>query len=725
VGVGGQGSGARGRGSEKVAGVGFRIPDLWVRGPGAGPRPIGVTPTPDPRPLTPVLEVRNLHVAYPTERGDVNAVHDVSFGIARGEYFGLVGESGCGKSTIARAIMRLLPDGTRVAGQVLFHGRDVLQMPRAELQAVRWAGISLITQSSMNSLDPVYRVGDQLVEAIRAHQAVRRADALEQAKQLLELVGMASSRLDAYPHQLSGGTKQRLVIAMSLALNPALIIADEPTTALDVILQDQILARIKRLSRELGKSMLLITHDVSLIAENCDRMGVMYAGQIVEAGPVREVFEQAAHPYTMGLRNAFPSVRGPQRELISMPGSPPLLLGALSGCRFADRCPFQTQECLSVEPGLELIGPRHASRCLRAEHATAFREQAAHRATWLVDEPPQHPAPPEPDSEMPVVRVLDLQTHFAVHMGVLTALVRRGPRQMIRAVDGVSLQVAPRQVLGLAGESGCGKTTLGLTLVRLCDPTSGSILFDGADIAPLHGAGLKRFRRDVQMIFQDPYVSLNPRMTVGDAILEPLVIHGIGTSSSRRSKLEDALRAVKLTPPEEYMGRYPHELSGGQRQRVAIARAIVLGPRFVVADEPVSMLDASVRASVLELLRELTDSLGLAMLYISHDISTIRYICDRVAVMYLGRIVEYGPTDAVLSAPRHPYTRALMAAVPDPDPAVRRPRVDLVGDIPSPLDIPSGCRFRTRCPHAMPVCSGEPPALVEVGPSHFAACYLS
>jgi oligopeptide/dipeptide ABC transporter ATP-binding protein len=328
-------------------------------------------------------------------------------------------------------------------------------------------------------------------------------------------------------------------------------------------------------------------------------------------------------------------------------------------------------------------------------------------------------------SAAPLVSMHDLETYFPVQNGLISALIQRGPRPMVRAVDGVSLHIAPREVLGLAGESGCGKTTLGMTLARLYDPTNGSIVFDGADIAPLRGAGLKRFRREVQMIFQDPYVSLDPRMTVGDAILEPLVIHRMGTRAQQHQMLLEALLAVNLTPPGEYMVRYPHELSGGQRQRVAIARAIVLGPRLVVADEPVSMLDASVRASVLELLRDLTDSLGLAMLYVSHDISTIRYISDRIAVMYLGRIVEYGPTESVLTDPRHPYTRALMAAVPDPDPGARRHRVDLPGDVPSPLNIPSGCRFRTRCPHAMPVCHGDAPVLQEVAADHFAACYLS
>jgi peptide/nickel transport system ATP-binding protein len=667
--------------------------------------------------------VRSLHVEYPTDRGYVHAVHDVSFAIGRGEYFGLVGESGCGKSSIAKAILRLLPEGTRVSGEVMFEGRDVLRMKQHELQSVRWAGISLITQSSMNSLDPVYRVGDQLVEAMQAHRDVSRAVALEQARELLDLVGIASSRIDAYPHQLSGGMKQRLVIAMALALNPVLIIADEPTTALDVILQDQILERIGKIHRELQKSMLLITHDVSLIAENCKRMAVMYAGQIVETGPTAELYAHAMHPYTMGLRNAFPSVRRPQRELISMPGSPPFLLGMIEGCRFADRCPFKTAECVSSEPALQVVESQHLSRCVHVRHAAEFRQRASHRSTWTIDHANGAGQRTSP-SAVPLVSVSDLETHFPVQSGLLAALVQRGPRLVVRAVDGVSLQIARGEVLGLAGESGCGKTTLGMTLARLYDPTSGSIVFDGADIAPLRGGGLKRFRREVQMIFQDPYVSLDPRMTVGDAILEPLVIHRMGSRAHQLQLLGEALLAVNLTPPGEYMARYPHELSGGQRQRVAIARAIVLGPRLVIADEPVSMLDASVRASVLELLRDLTDSLGLAMLYVSHDISTIRYISDRIAVMYLGRIVEYGPTESVLTQPHHPYTRALMAAVPDPDPGAMRPRVDLVGEVPSPLHIPSGCRFRTRCPHVMPICHIDTPVLKEVSANHFAACYL-
>jgi peptide/nickel transport system ATP-binding protein len=559
---------------------------------------------------------------------------------------------------------------------------------------------------------------------MQAHADVSRAVALEQAAKLLDLVGIAGSRIDAYPHQLSGGMKQRLVIAMALALNPALIIADEPTTALDVILQDQILERIGKIHHELQRSMLLITHDISLIAENCKRMAVMYAGQVVETGLTADLYDKTAHPYTMGLRNAFPSVRRPQRELISMPGSPPLLLGSIEGCRFADRCPFTTPECSSTEPALEVVHSQHLSRCLHADHAAQFREQATHRSTWMPEHTNAHAPRTSLAAASPLINVHDLQTYFPVSSGLIAALIQRGPRPMVRAVDGVDLQIARGEVLGLAGESGCGKTTLGMTLARLYDPTSGSIVFGGADIAPLRGSNLKRFRREVQMIFQDPYVSLDPRMTVGDAIMEPLVIHHMGTRARQLEMLAEALLAVNLTPPAEYMTRYPHELSGGQRQRVAIARAIVLGPRLVVADEPVSMLDASVRASVLELLRDLTDSLGLAMLYVSHDISTIRYISDRIAVMYLGRIVEYGPTESVLTSPRHPYTRALMAAVPDPDPGVQRPRVGLVGEVPSALNIPSGCRFRTRCPHVMAVCHADVPMLKEVAPDHFAACYL-
>ena len=662
----------------------------------------------------PLLDARDLHVHYDTDAGPVRAVDGIDLRVAPGEALGLVGESGCGKTTAAKSILRLLPPNGRIAGgHIGFGDRDLASLSEEELRKVRWREIAWISQAAMNALDPVYRVGDQIVEAIQTHRQVSRAAALGRAAELFRMVGIDPQRLRAYPFEMSGGMKQRSVIAMAMALDPAMIIADEPTTALDVVTQAQILARFQRLRHEYGMAVLFITHDVSVVVQTCDTVAVMYGGLVMEKGPVREVFGEPVHPYTMGLTNAFPTLEGAMRELVSIPGAPPDLLTPPSGCRFAERCPFVTERCLEEAPPLAEVAPGRLAACHYPERAAEFRAEASKEPTWRrvgerigeVIEPlrsdDREPAPG------PLFEVDALTRHYPVPRSWWAALRRRTPTRVVHAVDEVSFEVRRGEILGLAGESGSGKTTTGETLVRLQEPTDGRLSFEGEGVEHLRGARLKAFRRRAQMVFQDPYETLNPRITIEDIVGEPLVIHRVASGEARREKVLASLERSGLRPPESYLTRFPHELSGGQRQRVAIARAIVLEPAFLVADEPVSMLDVSIRAGVLNLLRRFRDEDGISIVYVSHDLPTIRYVADRTAIMYLGQVVEIGPTESVVGSRLHPYTQLLLAASPEPDPAVFKPPLEARGEIPSAIDVPNGCRFHTRCPVATPSCGWE------------------
>lgn len=661
-----------------------------------------------------LLDIQNLAVHYMTGPGPVQAVDGIDLGLAPGEALGLVGESGCGKTTAAKGILRLMPPNGRIPyGNIFFNGKDLVGMDKESMRRTRWKEISWISQAAMNALDPVYRVGDQIVEAMQAHIDISKKDALVHAAQLFREVGIDPKRLNAYPHEMSGGMKQRAIIAMALALEPRMLIADEPTTALDVVTQAQILARIQRLRKDHGLAILFITHDISVVVQTCDTVAVMYGGKIMENGPVREVFRLPFHPYTMGLRNAFPTLEGAQRELISIPGTPPSLLDPPTGCRFAERCPFVKERCTSEQPLLNpIIDGRH-SACHFPERAEEFRHLAEHDITWhqvterLGGEVIGQSSPNMISTLPTLIEVNQLTRHFDVARSWVSSLIKRGPRQVVHAVDSISFHVKQGEILGLAGESGSGKTTTGETLVRLQDPTEGSIIFDGDAIELLRGSRLREFRRQAQMVFQDPYETLNPRFTIYDIVAEPLRIHKLGTGHNLRESVIEALERAGLLPADLFFDRFPHELSGGQRQRVAIARAIVLEPKFIVADEPVSMLDVSIRAGVLNLLRRFRDELGISIVYISHDLPTIRYVTDRTAIMYLGQIVEIGPTETVIHKRKHPYTQLLLDASPDPDPEVIKPPLEARGEIPSAIQPPQGCRFHTRCPVAMPHCGWE------------------
>ncbi len=662
--------------------------------------------------MNPLLDVRDLEIHYRTSEGPVRAVDGMSLRLKPGEAMGLVGESGCGKTTAAKSLLRLLPpNGSIAGGGVDFAGRDLVALDAESMRRTRWKDIAWISQAAMNALDPIQRVGDQIVEAMQAHIRISRQDAMAHAATLFREVGIDPGRLNAYPFEMSGGMKQRAVIAMALALEPKLIIADEPTTALDVVTQAQILARLAALRREHGMALLFITHDISVVVQTCDTVTVMYAGKVMESGAVREVFGSPFHPYTMGLRNAFPTLEGAQKELISIPGSPPNLLDPPTGCRFAERCPFVQERCLAEEPLPVEVAPGRISACHFPELAEEFRVQASDNRTWqqVGERITGVPLSMVPTSETPaperggkLLEVDNLVRHFPAPRNRHV----KG-KAVVHAVDGVSFEVLEGEILGLAGESGSGKTTTGETLVRLQDVTDGSIRFDGQEVQSIRRAELKAFRRNAQMVFQDPYETLNPRFTIREIVGEPLRIHRLAKGEEVAERVARALSDAGLRPAELYMDRYPHELSGGQRQRVAIARAIVLEPRFMVADEPVSMLDVSIRAGVLNLLRKFRDERGISIIYVSHDLPTIRYVSDRTAIMYLGQVVEIGPTEQIISERLHPYTRLLLEASPEPDPTVVKPPLEARGEIPSPVDLPNGCRFHTRCPHALRHCGWE------------------
>lgn len=655
-----------------------------------------------------LLDVRDLAIHYRTGAGPVRAVDGIDFSIAPGEALGLVGESGCGKTTAAKAMLKLLPpNGEIPRGRMDFAGRDLVPLQGEDMRRVRWKEIAWISQAAMNALDPVYRVGDQILEAMQAHIKIDRAEGMARAEDLFRAVGIDPSRLRAYPHEMSGGMKQRAVIAMAMALQPQLLIADEPTTALDVVTQAQILSRLARLRRERGMALLFITHDISVVVQTCDRVAVMYGGKIMETGPVRQVFGTPFHPYTMGLTNAFPTLEGAQRELISIPGTPPDLLRPPPGCRFAERCPFATDRCRAEEPTSHVVGEGRLSACHYPERVEEFRRTAATNEAWAevgrrLNEEVITATRKTRVASDEVLQVENLVKHFPVPGGFFGT-----SESKVHAVDGIDLTLQAGEILGLAGESGSGKTTTGEMLVRLQEPTAGRILSEGTDIAHMKGRDLKAFRRRAQMVFQDPYQTLNSRFTIRDIVAEPLIIHGLARGVDRAAKVIQALERAGLKPAETYLERFPHELSGGQRQRVAIARAIVLEPRFIVADEPVSMLDVSIRAGVLNLMRHFRDEMGISFVYVSHDLPTIRYVADRTAIMYLGEIVEVGPTEKVISERRHPYTRLLLDASPEPDPSVEKPPLESAGEIPSAVDIPNGCRFHNRCPLATPTCGWE------------------
>jgi peptide/nickel transport system ATP-binding protein len=676
----------------------------------------------------PIFAVRNLVTRFHVPEGTVHAVNGVSFTVMPGETLGIVGESGSGKSVTVLTALGLVPQPPAevCSGEVIFKRRDLLTLSRSELRRVRGRDIGIVFQDPMTSLNPVFTVGNQLRETLQIHQpGLSKQGARKRAIELLASVGIPDprERYRQYPHEYSGGMSQRAMIAMAIANDADLIIADEPTTSLDVTIQAQILEVIDAARRETGAALVLITHDLGVVAERADRVVVMYGGRVVESGDVHGLFAHPWHPYTRALLASRPEFQTEARRLEFIPGSPPTLFREVRGCPFEPRCALVKgrARCVEERPALREIAPGRWSAChFNGEMSQAGAGPAAASGGELR---PATSAQHRPEAaerpEQTLLEVRDLVMHYPVRRGILGREVAR-----VQAVDGVSFSIEVGRTLGLVGESGCGKSTIGNCIMRFVKPSGGEILFKGRDVARLSRSQLRPVRDHVQMVFQDPFASLNPRMTIREVIGEPLAMrHAAARAIDER--VDELLDHVGLIAALRH--RFPHELSGGQRQRVAIARALVLKPQLLVLDEPLSSLDVSVQAQVTNLLQTLQEELSLGYLFVSHDLSVVHHLAHEVAVMYLGRIVEVGGRDEVFGRPRHPYTQALLSSVPIADPSHRgrRRRIILEGDVPNPSRPPSGCRFRTRCWKAEEVCALETPKLLPGGEgSHAVACHF-
>jgi peptide/nickel transport system ATP-binding protein len=676
-----------------------------------------------------LLTVRGLETVFRTEEGVVRAVDNVDLELDTGEIVGLVGESGAGKSATARSILRLIDSpGEIVGGAVDFDGQDILQMSDRELRRFRGERAGMVFQDPTGTLNPTMPVGKQVAEAVRSSTGASGKEARRRAIEILERVGIpnAEARFDEYPHQFSGGQKQRIVFGIAIASEPDLLVADEPTTALDVTIQAQILDLLTELRDDFDMSVLFITHDLGVVREVCDRVVVMYGGSVVESGPVEELFHDPRHPYTKGLLASNPGletdldgeVDAPSERLRVIEGTMPDLTDDFAGCKYADRCPGATDECRTDHPPLEGVSvdgvPREVA-CYRQDEIDDIAYTYEHETRKLSWQQTQDDA----DADGPVLSATGLKKHFTSG-GTLDSLL--GTEDVVRAVDGIDVQIQSGETLGLVGESGCGKSTAARAILQLLQPTEGTVVYRGQNITDAEKADLRKIRRDLQVVFQNPQSSLNPRRSVRQILTRPMKLHDLGEPVERQERARELVTEVGLS--ERHLDRRPGDLSGGQQQRVAIARALAVNPEVIILDEPVSGLDVSIQAQILNLLSDLQDDLGLSYLFISHNLSVIEHICDRVAVMYLGEIVEQGRADEVFGPPFHPYTEALLSAIPGKV-AADEDRVVLEGDVPDPSNVPSGCRFHPRCPHKIgEVCETEAPEMHEADPGHEIHCHL-
>ena len=666
-----------------------------------------------------LLDVTDLKVRIGAGDGAIRPVDGVRFQIRRGETFALLGESGCGKSMTALALLRLLPQpaGRITGGSVKLDGEELMALPEAGMRSIRGGRIAMIFQEPMTSLNPVMTVGAQIEESLQQHQGLRGAAARQRVLELLNAVGIpdAERRYGEYPHQLSGGMKQRIMIAIALAGDPDLLIADEPTTALDVTIQAQVLELIKQLQRERGMAVLLITHDLGVVSGMADHVAVMYAGQIVEQAPRAAFFARPRHPYSRMLFSALPDSSKREARLAVIPGTVPALNQAFQGCRFAGRCDRGWAHCERAVPDWFETGSEAGVRCHLADPQLSAPDRRADDAHGDTGQQVYGQAGAECTE---LLQVDGLKVFFPIHKGFFKRVVGH-----VRAVDDVSISIPRGQTLALVGESGCGKTTAGKAILQLLEATAGRVQFEDVELTALRGEALRRRRRDFQIIFQDPFSSMNPRMSVGDIIEEGMTAQRIGGAApQRRQRVHELLEQVGLRP--EHAQRYPHEFSGGQRQRICIARTLAVNPKLIVCDEPTSALDVSVQAQILNLLQDLQSELGLSYLFITHDLSVVSYLADRVAVMYLGRIVEEGEVHEVLDSPRHPYTEALLSAVPSIDAGSATRVIRLEGDLPSPSSPPAGCHFHPRCPRAVADCARSYPQRTAVSATHEVRCHL-
>ena len=676
---------------------------------------------------SPLLDIQDLHTDIEIRSGVVHALSGVDLYVNPGETLGIVGESGSGKTMTALSLMGLLPQGGRVSsGSIYLDGQDLTKMPLHAKRKLRGTKVGMIFQDPLTSLNPTMKIGLQVCEPLRVHKKMSKKDALERAVEILKRVGMPRPEIviNNYPHQLSGGMRQRVMIAMALVCEPRILIADEPTTALDVTTQMQILDLIDELRDEYQMGVILITHDLGVVAGHTDRVAVMYAGRIVETAPTKTLFTEPKHRYTSSLMAALPErALAAGTKLFSIPGAPPSLTNLPVGCRFASRCLWAGAECVDRYPDLSGEG-FHTYSCFHP--VQEGDESPAELQAKLEGSAPIDEAVAEPGAQVVYGEVedtdevlLDVKEASREYASSGSGFLKRD-KGVVSAVDRVSITLKKGETYGLVGESGCGKSTMGRLIAGLESPSGGSIELGGRDLAKLKGRDAVRIHRDVQMMFQDSYAAMDPRMRIDQILAEPMSIQKTGNRRQIAERIMEIIEQVGLT--EEILDRYPHEFSGGQLQRIGFARSLTLAPDLIVADEPVSALDVSVQAQVLNLMKDLQAELGLSYLFISHDLAVVQYMADRIGVMYLGRIVEEGPAKEVVENPKHPYTKALIDSIPVPDPEFSHDdqAIKLTGEPPSAVNPPKGCRFRPRCPFAGEECKIQPLLTEE---THRVACH--
>ena len=667
---------------------------------------------------TPLLQIKDLHTDIEIRNGVVRALSGVDLHVNPGETLGIVGESGSGKTMTALSLMGLLPQGGKVSsGSIILDGQDLTKMPLHLKRKMRGTKVGMIFQDPLTSLNPTMKIGLQVCEPLRVHEKLSKRAALARAVEILKRVGMPRPEvvINNYPHQLSGGMRQRVMIAMALVCKPRILIADEPTTALDVTTQMQILDLIDELRDEYKMGVILITHDLGVVAGHTDRVAVMYAGRIVETAPTKTLFTEPKHRYTSSLMAALPErALAAGTKLFSIPGAPPSLTNLPKGCRFAARCLWATDECRAGYPDLN-GDENHTFSCFHPV-------QEGDESPAVLQGKLESTSAEEVASDVPQIShevLLDVKEASREYESAGSGFFKR-EKGVVSAVDRVSITVKKGETYGLVGESGCGKSTVGRLIAGLEPPSGGAIELDGRDLATLKGRDAVRIHRDVQMMFQDSYAAMDPRMRIDQILAEPMSIQKTGNARQIAERIMEILEQVGLT--EEILDRYPHEFSGGQLQRIGFARSLTLAPDLIVADEPVSALDVSVQAQVLNLMKDLQQELGLSYLFISHDLAVVQYMADRIGVMYLGRIVEEGPAHEVVKNPKHPYTKALIDSIPVPDPEFQHDEsaIKLTGEPPSAVNPPEGCRFRPRCPFAGEECKVQPMLTDE---THRVACH--